>query len=108
MAQSEKQHPLRIFGENDSDTEDPPMDPQSPTQSTRADQEGSIDDTASTEQHVETTCTSQTHEPKVDKYKDSPLHTKEKISERRDKEKFAVEQTSAERGVSFYIIYISK
>lgn len=79
------------------------IDPQSPTQSTRA---GSIDDTASTEQHVETTCTSQTHEPKVDKYKDSPLHTKEKISERRDKEKFAAEQTSAERGVSYYIIYI--
>lgn len=87
------------------DTDDPPVDPQSPTQSTRADQEGSIDDTASAKQHVETTCTSKTHEPKVENYKDSSLHTKEKISERRDKENFAAEQTSAERGVSYYSIY---
>ncbi|XP_052719808.1 uncharacterized protein LOC128191665 [Crassostrea angulata] len=95
MSQSGTKHLITII---DSDNDDPPVDPQSPTQSTRADQKGSIDDTASTEQHVETTCTSQTHEPKVENYKDSSLHTKEKISERRDKENFAAEQTSAERG----------
>lgn len=70
---------LVIIGENDSDTEDP-----SPTQSTRADQEGSVDDTASTDRHVETPCKSQTHQPKVEKYEDSLLQTEEKVSERRD------------------------
>lgn len=70
---------LLIIGENDSDTEDP-----SPTQSTRADQEGSVDDTASTDRHVETPCKSQTHQPKVEKYEDSLLQTEEKVSERRD------------------------
>lgn len=69
---------LVIIGENDSDTEDP-----SPTQLTRADQEGSIDDTA-TDLHVETPCKSQTHQPKVEKYEDSLLQTEEKVSERRD------------------------
>lgn len=102
MSQSGTKHLITII---DSDNDDPPVDLQSPTQSTRADQEGSIDDTASTEQQVETTCTSKTHEPKLNKYKDSPLHSKEKISERRDKENFAAEQTSAERGVSYYSIY---
>lgn len=65
-----------IIGENDSDTEDP-----SPTQSTRADQEGSVDDTASTDRHVETPCKSQTHQPKVEKYEDSLLQTEEKQEE---------------------------
>lgn len=74
---------LVIIGENDSDTEDP-VDPQSPTQTTPADQEGSIDDTASTDRHVETPCKSQTHQPKVEKYEDSLLQTEEKVSERRD------------------------
>lgn len=69
---------LVIIGENDSDTEDP-----SQTQLTRADQEGSIDDTA-TDLHVETPCKSQTHQPKVEKYEDSLLQTEEKVSERRD------------------------
>lgn len=69
---------LVIIGENDSDTEDP-----SPTQLTRADQEGSIDDTA-TDLPVETPCKSQTHQPKVEKYEDSLLQTEEKVSERRD------------------------
>lgn len=74
---------LMIIGENDSDTEDL-VDPQSSTQSTRVDQEGSIDDTASTDRHVETPCKSQTHQPKVEKHEDSLLQTEEKVSERRD------------------------
>lgn len=74
---------LVIIGENDSDTEDP-VDSQSLTQTTPADQEGSIDDTASTDRHVETPCKSQTHQPKVEKYEDSLLQTEEKVSERPD------------------------
>lgn len=74
---------LVIIGENDSDTENP-VDSQSLTQTTPADQEGSIDDTASTDRHVETPCKSQTHQPKVEKYEDSLLQTEEKVSERRD------------------------
>lgn len=74
---------LLIIGENDSDTENP-VDSQSLTQTTPADQEGSIDDTASTDRHVETPCKSQTHQPKVEKYEDSLLQTEEKVSERRD------------------------
>lgn len=74
---------LLIIGENDSDTENP-VDSLSLTQTTPADQEGSIDDTAFPNDHVETPCKSQTHQPKVEKYEDSLLQTEEKVSERRD------------------------
>lgn len=93
MDQSEEKHPIRTIGENDSDMEDPSVDLQSPTQSKQADQDGVTDHTAD----VETPCKSETHEPNVEKHKDSLVQTEENVSKRQDMNKFVTRQTSAKR-----------
>lgn len=99
MDQSEEKHPIRTIGENDSDMEAL----QSPTQSTRADQEGVTDHTAD----VETPCKAETHEPNVAKQKDSLVQAEEKVSKRQDMNKFVTRQTSAKRrrGRLYVILY---
>lgn len=103
MAQSGRQHRLMIVGEIDSDTDEPPVDPQSQTQSTRADQEEVTGHTTD----VETPCKSETHEPNVEKQKDSLVQTEEKVSKRRDMNKFVTRQTSTKRrrGRLYVILY---
>lgn len=103
MDQSEEKHPIRTIGEKDSDMEDLSVDLQSLTQSTRADQEGVTDHTAD----VETPCKAETHEPNVAKQKDSLVQAEEKVSKRRDMNKFVKRQTSTKRrrGRLYVILY---